>query len=299
MKLTSLAPDINHRVLICGLPGTGKTTLAASLSEEFDLLWIDLENAVDTLLKLPIPWQERIEVIRIPDSASYPVASDTLMTLFKDGKANICCAHGKVNCAICKRDGAEFTSVDFSTLTSQDIVVLDTGTQLSHSILAHTMRNKAVTDKPERDDWGALRKYTEFFASQFQAAKFNLIVICHSIETSMEDGRMKLVPNFGSQSMSAEFGKFFSDVIYCDVKNRKHIANSASTFSNTVLTKSRTDFMIENLPVPSLIPLFRNDHLSKEEKAAEVKAIERATPAVAATSNLLERLKQQREGAAK
>ena len=181
MKLTCIAQSLNHRVLICGLPGSGKTTLAAQLAEQFNLKWIDLENALDTLLKLPSEWQERVEVFRIPDSASYPIAAETLMALFKDGKANICVAHGKNNCPICKRENKEFSTLDFSVLTAADVVVLDTGTQLSHSILAHTMRNKAVTDKPERDDWGALRKYTEFFASQFQAAQFNLIVICSSV----------------------------------------------------------------------------------------------------------------------
>lgn len=265
-KLTNLHNSIYHRALIVGLSGSGKSTLAAQLASNFKLHWIGIENALDTLLKLPPEMQENVEVYNIPDSAAFPVAADTLMTLFKAGVARICDIHGKVECAVCKKEGNAFSTLDLRNLTQNDIVILDSGTQLSHSILAHTMRNKSVDTKPERDDWGALRKYTEFFGSQFQAAQFNLVVICHAIEATMEDGRTKLVPNFGSQAMSAEFGKFFSDIIYTDVKNRKHIANSDSTFSNTVLTKSRTDFRIEAYDPPSLVPLFMNAHLSVEQK---------------------------------
>ena len=36
------------------------------LSKEFNLLWFDLENGVDTLLKLPQEQKERIEVVTLP-----------------------------------------------------------------------------------------------------------------------------------------------------------------------------------------------------------------------------------------
>lgn len=288
-KLTNMHNSIYHRALIVGLSGTGKSTLAAQLASNFKLHWIGIENALDTLLKLPQEMQENVEVYNIPDSAAFPVAADTLMILFKQGHARICDMHGKVECASCKKDGNTFSTLDLRTLTPNDVVVLDSGTQLSHSILAHTMRNKSVDTKPERDDWGALRKYTEFFGSQFQAAPFNLVVICHAIEATMEDGRTKLVPNFGSQAMSAEFGKFFSDIIYTDVKNGKHTANSDSTFSNTVLTKSRTDFRIEAYDPPSLVPLFMNAHLSIEQKEKIERVQERKDQGDAAVSLLEER----------
>jgi len=289
-KLSTVTPSIYKRVLITGLSGTGKSTLAASLASDFHLHWIGIENALDTLLKLPAAWQENVDVYQLPDSAAYPIAADTLMTLFKAGVADICDTHGKVKCAICMKEGAPISRLDLNAMGQNDIVVLDSGTQLSHSILSHTMRNKPVDAKPERDDWGALRKYTEFFGSQFQAARFNLIVICHAIEATMEDGRVKLVPNFGSQAMSAEFGKFFSDIIYTDVKNKKHVANSDSIFSNTVLTKSRTDFRIEAYDPPSLVPLFKNAHLSIVQQEKIAAAGEKKEGAEAAVEMITERV---------
>lgn len=275
-KLSKSDSDIYHRVLLSGLSGSGKSTLAALLSESFKLKWIDLENSKDILTKLPEEWLDRIDYIGIPDSAAFPIGVQTLMTLFKQGKANICEAHGKVDCSLCKKDNKPFNVVDFSAMADDEILVVDGGTQLASSILAYVCKDKPVEYKPERDDWGGLRKYSEFFASQFQAFPKNFILTCHAIEAEMENGVTKLVPAFGSKDMSTKIAKAFSDVIYLDVKNRKHTAISASTASTTVLTRSRSDFDISTLEVPSLIPLFKNEYMRKAE----------VTPATQAISNL-------------
>lgn len=261
MKLTDYVQANTERVLITGLPGSGKSTLAAELSKSFDLIWIDVENGASTLKKLPRAQQERITLIHLPDSSQYPIAADTCVSLFRNGKGNICTQHGKIDCALCKKSGAQFELVDFTNLPSSTIVVVDTVTQISHSILAHLMKNRPIDAKPEREDWGGLRKHTEFIASQWQAAEYNLVCIAHVTEAVMEDGKTKLVPNFGSASMSAEFGKFFGHIVYCETRNGKHVAGSATKYSNSVLTKSRTDFCIESMPVASLIPLFMHLHV--------------------------------------
>lgn len=256
MKLSEKDESPYTRVLIFGLPGTGKSTLAARLAITHRLTWISLDNDVDVLRKLPPEAQANVNLLDLPDSASFPVASATLLQLFKTGKGRICNAHGVYTCALCTKSGTAFTSLDFTKFDSADIVVIDTGTQLGRSILSHVTKDKPVDFRPERDEWGALRKFTEFFASQFQAARFNLIVICHAVEAELEDGRMKLVPDFGSKGMSASFAAKFSHVIYCDQTNKKHKAYSKSTYANNVLTKSRTDFAIEDMAEPSLAPLF-------------------------------------------
>src|ERR1022692_596999 len=265
MLLTKHAVVNTTIVLVDGMPGSGKSTLVAALAEKHRLLWLDLEKGAATLTKLPLAWQERINLISLPDSASYPIGADTLVQLFKHGEANICLNHGKVDCSICKKDGSLIEHISFKTLTTDDIVVVDTVTQLGHSIFAHSMRNQPMDYKPDRDDWGTLRRLTEYFCSQFQAAPFNLVVIAHIVEAKMEDNRSKLVPSFGSAGMSAEFAKAFDHVIYCDVKNGKHVAGSSTKYSGSVLTKSRTDFCIENLAVPSLLPLFEHKDLSGAE----------------------------------
>lgn len=281
-----------QRVAIVGLPGSGKTTLAAALAEAgFQLHWVDVENGAETLLKLSPTARNNIDLIRLPDSASYPIAADTLAQLFRHSKANICQAHGKVDCSICKKSAPEaFDLLDFNVLDSKDIVVLDSGTQWSNSILAHVMKARPVDAKPERDDWGALRKHTEFALSQMQAATFNLIVIFHAQEAPMEDGKTKLVPTFGSASMSTEVAKAFGHVVYCDIRNRKHVAFSSSTALPNVLTKSRTDFEIEKLAVPSLVSIF-TDNVFAPTTASSVSASVSAptapiSPAQQALANL-------------
>lgn len=257
-KLTKYDTDAFHRVLLVALSGGGKSTLASELANEFDIIWIDLENAKDVLIKLPQAALDRINYIRIPDSASFPIAAQTLMALFKNNKASICEAHGKDKCALCIKEGKPAEEIDFTNLPSSTIVVVDSVTQLASSILSYATKDKPVEYKPERDDWGALRKYSEFFASQFQAFNGNLVCMAQAVEAELEDGKTKLVPSFGSKDMSSKIAKAFSDVIFLEVKNKKHVAYSSSTASNMVLSKSRSDFNIELLPTPSLIPLFKS-----------------------------------------
>lgn len=257
MKLSHNDVETSHRVLVSGLSGSGKSTLVAELANEFNLIWIDLENSRDVLTKLPAAALDRINYIRLPDSASYPIAAQTLMSLFKNNKAVVCQKHGKDKCAICAKSGDPVENLDFTSLSADTIVVVDSITQLASSIFSYTTKDKPVEYKPERDDWGALRKYSEFFASQFQAFNGNLVCICHAVEAEMEDGRTKLVPSFGSKDMSSKIAKSFGDLVYCDVKNKMHTAISSSTASSVILTKSRSDFAIELLPKPSLLPLFR------------------------------------------
>lgn len=263
-SLSQLKGKIPRHVLIQGLPKVGKTTLAATLAAKYELDWLDIETGAETLLKLPQEYQDRINYARIPDSGTYPIAAETVMKLFKSKRAHICYNHGKVDCTLCAKDtNATFADIDFSAgYPMNRILVIDTATQLGLSCLANVMRTKPVDVKPERDDWGALRKFTEFLSSEFQAFPGNIIVLVHSIETELEDGKKKLVPNFGSASMSAMFAKAFSHVIYVTVENKIHKAFSSSTYSNNVLTGSRTDYKIEDQKVLSLLPLFESLDMS-------------------------------------
>jgi hypothetical protein len=260
MKLSQKSASATTRVCVIGLSGTGKSTLVAKLAEAgFKLYWITVDNDTDILFKISPEFRDNVELYDIPDTASSPRAADTLLKLFREKKGEICNTHGLWKCAVCKKESAAFSSIDLTTLDPEkDIVVIDTGTTLGHSIMAHATKNNPVDYKPERDDWGALRKWTEFFYSEFQGARFNLVVIFHAVEATMEDDKVKLVPAFGSKDMSSKIAGAFSHVVYCDIKNKKHVAYSGSTAANNVLTKSRSDFLIESLPEPSLAPIFLN-----------------------------------------
>lgn len=284
MNLEDKEPAKTSRIAVMGLSGTGKSTLVSKLAESYTLHWITLDNDADILFKLPREWWKNVQLYDIPDSATFPVAADTLLKLFKTKKADICHAHGVISCAICKKNEGKSSLLDFTVMDpKKDVVVIDTGSQLAMSILAHATKGQAVDYKPERDDWGGIRKWTEFFCSEFQAARFNLVVIFHAIEATLEDDRVKLVPSFGSKDMSSKVAKAFSHVVYTDIKNKKHVAFSSSVYANNVLTKSRTDFEIEKLGEPSLIPIFSG--VVPETKKEDPKA-SASTPATVSASTL-------------
>lgn len=244
------------RLLIFGMSKSGKSTLAATLASKYHLIWIDLENAVETLVKLPTEVKKNIDIVRIPDSASNPCACNTIMNLFKFRKANICFNHGIINCAYCAKTGI-IQSVDLTNLDpKKDIVVIDSLTQLGASVFAYVLRDKAFEYKPERDDFGEAKRYTNYIASSIQAVPFNLVMTATPTEVTMEDKRTKLVPEFGSSTMSQNIMAKFSTVIYTEVVNKKHQAFSGSTASASVVTGSRPGQAIENLPELSLIPIF-------------------------------------------
>lgn len=247
------------RVLIMGLSGTGKSTLAATLTKKFNIIWIDVENAVDILVGLPPEQKERIRLIKIPDTAAFPMAGQTVQKLFKDKKGNICDKHGVIDCPPCKKEGAGFEYIDFNTLDpKKDIVVLDGITQVALSLFCHLMKTKPIDYKPERDDWGGLRKNTEYLAGNIQGATINLVCTALPTEAVLENGKTKLIPQFGSNPMCQIIGAKFGTIIYTDVVNKKHVAFSSSTHSNNILTKSRVDFRIEDQVELDLCPIFES-----------------------------------------
>ena len=245
------------RVLIYGLPNSGKSTLAATLAEKYNLIWIDLENSLDTLTKLPYEIKKNIQVFKIPDTASLPVAAHTIQYLFKDKLATLCVEHGIIDCPECKKLKAAFDTIDLRNLDpKKDVVVLDGLTQLGYSFLMHQTKKLDIDDKPERDHWGALRKQTEYFASNIQNVPFNLVVTALTSETTLDNGQTRLVPSFGSKDMGANMPAKFSTLVYTDVISKKHKAYSSSTASNSFMSRSRAGFRIEDLPEPNLCPMF-------------------------------------------
>lgn len=259
MKLSQKTACKSHRCLLFGPPKSGKTQLAGELSKEFNLIWIDLENGVDTLLKLPIEQQERIEVISLPDTRSYPIAIETCLKLIKGGRGKICESHGKWNCAVCTKDSAPMIDLCLNELPLDTVVVFDSLTQLTNSAISHITKNQPDDYKMQHDDWGNLGKLMDTFLSHVQNAPFNIVCISHETEVEMEDGKNKLVPTAGTRNFSRNTAKYFDEVVYCEVKNKKHIAASSTTYANNILTGSRTGNSLESQGDASLIPIFKGE----------------------------------------
>jgi len=116
MKLTSKELSNTHRVIVFGESKSGKTELVGRLAERYNLLYFDLENGFETLLKLPQEWKDRIELVSIPDTKVYPVAIETILKVL-EGKVSICEKHGKCSCIRCKKEpDAEYVVVDINNL---------------------------------------------------------------------------------------------------------------------------------------------------------------------------------------
>lgn len=279
MKLTNLQKSKSHRVLLFGAPKSGKTQLAGELSKEYNLLWFDLENGVDTLLKLPAQQQERVEVVQLPDTRSFPIAIETMLKVIKGSKYDICEEHGKVGCAICKKEAKPFTTVELNTLPLDTVVVVDSLTQLTNSAISHITKSQPEDYKLNYDDWGNLGKLMDTFLSHVQQAPFNIVCISHETEVEMEDGRQKLVPTSGTRNFSRNTAKYFDEVVYCEVKNKKHVAASSTTYNGNILTGSRTGSVLESQAEASLIPIFKGEVSTASPATTN-------TPANAAISNL-------------
>ena len=259
MKLSDRPKAQNHHILLFGPPKCGKTKLAGDLASDYNLIWFDLESGVDTLKQLPVEQQERVEVISLPDTRSYPIAIETMLKVIKGNKVEICEAHGKVGCPVCKKEGAAFTVVELNALHPDTIVVVDSITQLTNSAIAHITKDKPDDYKLDYDDWGNLGKLMDIFLSHVQNAPFKIVCISHEIEVEMVDGKPKIVPTAGTRNFSRNSAKYFSEVVYMEVKNGRHRAGSSTSYANNILTGSRCGAVLEKVEKPSLVPIFKGE----------------------------------------
>lgn len=258
MKLTQKALSPIHRVLIYGPPKTGKTQLAGGLAEFKKLIWFDLENGYSTLLKFPEEWKERIEIISIPDTRSFPIAIETCLKVIKGGPVEICEEHGKVGCPLCKKDSLAFTKVELNSLNEDTVVVFDSLTQLTNSAISHITKGQPDDYKLDYNDWGNLGKLMEIFLSHIQQANYNVVCISHETEAELEDGKTKLVPVAGTRAFSRNTAKYFDHVIYAEVKNKRHNFYSSTTSAANLNTGSRTGIVLESISDSPLITMFRD-----------------------------------------
>jgi hypothetical protein len=229
----------------------GKTRLvgtAARIAEVENIYWFDLENGSETLLNMGLTEEEmgKITIFKVRDTKDNPIGVETVLKALSSKPISICDAHGRVACALCSKNKASFTEWDLTKCTHNDLVVIDSGTQLGESAMAAACLGQDVLFKPGFDEFGIQGKYLSDVLSVIQQATFtNFIVICHTLVNEDDDGKDKFFPLMGTKPYSMRVAGKFGTVIYCDKKMNAHVAGSSSTYRSNVVTGSRLNVSIE------------------------------------------------------
>ena len=264
MKLSDLAAAVavvqsNHSLLVYGPPKSGKTVLvatAARIPEIKTIYWFDLENGVESLLNMGLSPMEmdKIVVIKIRDTRDNPIAIETILKAFSaKSPVKICEEHGRVDCAICIKEKKPHIEWSLSQCTHNDLVVLDSGSQLGDSALAAACLGKPSMFKPTFDEYGMVNKWLgDVMSVVQQATHTNFVVITHEIPLEDNEGKDKIYPLMGSKQFSSKCAKFFGTVAYVHKKMNKHVAGSASTYRGDLLTGSRVNAMLEKADKPDM-----------------------------------------------
>jgi len=264
MRLSQLATAVaavnsNHAILLYGPPKSGKTVLvatAAKIPEIKTLYWFDLENGIESLLNMGLTTEEmdKIVVIKVRDTRDNPIGVETILKAFSAKKPiKICEEHGRVDCAECTKDKKPFIEWCLAQCTHNDLVVVDSGSQLGDSALAAACLGKPQMFKPTFDEYGMVNKWLgDIMSVVQQATHTNFAVITHEIPLEDNEGKDKIYPLMGSKQFSSKCAKFFGTVAYIHKKMNKHVAGSSSTYRGDLLTGSRVNAMLENAAKPDM-----------------------------------------------
>lgn len=318
MKASELAKAVaavsaNHAILIYGPPKSGKTRLvgtAAKLPEVENIYWFDLENGFDTILNMGLTEEEldKITVFKIRDTRENPIGVETLLKCMGRGTHSICDMHGKVDCADCRKAGLPFTDFSLAKCTHNDLVVVDTGSQLGESAMAAACMGQSVLFKPGYDEFGIQGKYLSDILSTIQQATFtNFVVVCHALVQEDDDDKEKFFPLMGTKPFSLRVAGKFGTVVFVDKKLNKHVAGSSSTYRGNVVTGSRVGAEIEKAKELTMSAILIDGNILKRgvhSAPAEKNFVEQSTDQVvevkttAAPVGLAARLQAQRLAAA-
>lgn len=289
MKLSEVAKATqelasNHSVLLYGQPKTGKTRLAATsikIPEFSKIWWFDGENGSETLLNMGLTEAEMDKVIlfRIRDTVDNPIFIETMLKSMSAKKTSLICdKHGKVDCPDCARAKLPSTKFSLSELTHNDLVIIDSGSQLGDSALSAACLGKGEMYKAGWDEYGIQGKWLSDILSVIQQATHtNFLVITHEIALEDDDGKDKFFPLMGTKPFSMKVAKYFGTVVYVEKKLNKHVAGSSSLYRHNLLTGSRVGAMIEKNKEVDMRTIFVEGGILKEGSLT-------SAPTVAATN---------------
>lgn len=289
MKLSEVATATeelasNHAVLVYGQPKTGKTKLAGTaitIPEFTRIWWFDGENGSETLLHMGLTPEEmeKVTIFRIRDTKDNPIFIETMLKAMSAKETSaICDKHGRVDCPNCKKEGIGFTHFSLSALTHNDLVVIDSGSQLGDSALVAACLGKGAMYKPGWDEYGIQGKWLGDILSVIQQATHtNFLIITQEIALEDDDGKDKIFPLIGTKAFSMKVAKYFGTVVYVGKKLNKHVAGSSSLYQHNLMTGSRVNARIEDGKDPNMREIFVAGGILKpgsfESKPTEAQSI--------------------------
>ncbi len=294
LKKATARVQPNHSILIYGPPKMGKTRLvgtAAKIKEITKIWWFDLENGIETLLNMGLTDEElaKIVVIKVTDTRDNPIAIETMLkALTSKTTLDICEVHGKVDCAECKKASAGFVKFRLGDCTHNELVVIDSGSQLGDSAMGMACVGKPNMFKPTFDEYGMVNKWLGDCCSVIQqCATTNFVVITHEIALEDDEGKDKIVPLMGSKQFSMKCAKFFGSVVYAHKKMNKHVAGSSSTYRSDLSTGSRINVALENIKDASMTDILISGGVLKASSTADTAQVSQEPATVEASKPAL------------
>lgn len=234
--------------MLYGPPKCGKTRFASILAKNFNLVWLDLENGLQSVIRnseLKEEDRARIQVISVPDTKQNPVAVDTVLKVLTGAAVSICTEHGRVACLHCARDKKESQTIEMKKCGRETVLVIDSGTQFSDSAWAHIIG----PDLDAATEWRHFDKWNQRIAmalSFIQQAPYHVVMIGHGMTIEQEDGKEKMVPKMGTKAFSCNVAKYFSHVLYLETRAGAHKVGSTADFAVNVLIGNRAGIKWED-----------------------------------------------------
>lgn len=273
MNLNEYQSKAPQKILIYGPAKTGKSALAGTLAEFFNVTYNDAEDGVKTLLQLPQEWKARVDLVQFPDTQDYPIFAESALKILRGGSVSVCNTHAKVDCVLCKANKKEMTVEHLNAGDMNRVYVFDSWTQFRMSCMWQRYRTAYKGKEPEDckfewDDWHWLKMVNEKAGSYIQAARGHIVIISHEELVEQEDKRKQIVPVAGSENTNKTFARYFDHVIYVTKRNNRIRYVSEATGSNEAMSGSRVSFSLEDMKQDtlSLAPFIDPSLINKPRK---------------------------------
>lgn len=237
-------------MLIYGPPKSGKTVLAAQLARHYHLHYFDCDGGYEALFgAVPKEFWKNITLYRVYDTPTAPNAVALATKVFGSAKpVNICEEHGSADCAECLKAKKAFQVFDKSKLTTRDVVVWDSGTQLSASAMNQAIGKLGELDYRKKE-FGHYDQQGLFLSNILAYQKrmpCHRVMITHEQNLALTSGEKKIIPVLGTSNFARQCAKDFGHVVYAQLKNNKHSIITGTLSNSNIGAGSRSNLDIKD-----------------------------------------------------